>query len=148
MSSIACTTLLKKKSPESYMDLSQKNPKVVMIIFGTNLIFTMIVFFSGFQLQDLEKKRKHVQKRMVPIALASFCILFKVNEDEYGIVKRMRTCLGKIMEIMSRKGNNSVTPAPQDDRGEVMVENRTDIKIIEDFRQVHVLLSIGVILIF
>ena len=148
MSSIACTTLLKKKSPESYMDLSQRNPKVVMIIFGTNLIFTMIVFFSGFQLQDLEKKRKHVQKRMVPIALASFCILFKVNEDEYGIVKRMRTCLGKIMEIMSRKGNNSVTPAPQDDRGEVMVENRTDIKIIEDFRQVHVLLSIGVILIF
>ena len=63
VSSIACTTLLKKKSPESYMDLSQRNPKVVMIIFGTNLIFTMIVFFSGIQLQDLEKKRKHIQKK-------------------------------------------------------------------------------------
>ena len=138
MSSIACTTLLKKKSPESYMDLSQKNPKVVMIIFGTNLIFTMIVFFSGFQLQDLEKKRKHMQKRMVPIALASFCILSKVNEDEYGIVKRVRMSLGKMVEIMSRKGNNSVSPAPQDAGGEVMVGNRTDIEIIENFHQVHI----------
>ena len=141
VSSIACTTLLKKKSPESYMDLSQKNPKVVMIIFGTNLIFTIIVFFSAFQAQDFEKRREHVQKRMVPIALAAFCILFKVNEDEYGIVRRVRMSLGKMLEMMSRKGNNSVTPAPQDDGGEARVENRTDIEIIEDFSQVHVLLG-------
>ena len=137
VTSIACTTLLKKKSPESYMDLSQRNPKVVMIIFGTNLIFTMIVFFSGFQLQDLEKKRKHMQKRMVPIALASFCILSKVNEDEYGIVRRLKMSLGKMLETMSNKCNNAVTPAPQDNGGEVMVEIRTDIEV----SQVHVLLG-------
>ena len=137
VTSIACTTLLKKKSPESYMDLSQKNPQVVMTIFGINLIFTMIVFFSGFQIQDFEKRREHVEKRMVPIALAAFCILFKVNEDEYGIVRRLKMSLGKMLETMSRKGNNAVTPAPQDNGGEVMVEIRTDIEV----SQVHVLLG-------
>ena len=75
---------------------------------------------------------------MVPFALAAFCILIKVNEDEYAIVRRLKMCLGKMLEKMSRKGNNSVTPAPQDNGGEVMVEIRTDI---EDFSQVHVLIS-------
>ena len=78
---------------------------------------------------------------MVPIALAAFCILFKVNEDEYGIVRRLKMSLGKMLETMSRKGNNSVTPAPQDNGGEVMVEIRTDIEKMEDFSQVHVLLG-------
>ena len=137
VTSIACTTLLKKKSPESYMDLSQKNPQVVMTIFGINLIFTIIVFFSDFQIQDFEKRREHVEKRMVPIALVAFCILFKVNEDEYGIVRRLKMSLGKMLETMSRKGNNAVTPAPQDNGGEVMVEIRTDIEV----SQVHVLLG-------
>ena len=47
----------------------------------------------------------------------------------------------KCIIITTRKGNNSVTPAPQDDGGEARVENRTDIEIIEDFSQVHVLLG-------
>ena len=96
-----------------------------------------VVFFSNFQIQDFEKRREHVEKRMVPIALAAFCILFKVNEDEYGIVRRLKMSLGKMLETMSRKGNNAVTPAPQDNGGEVMVEIRTDIEV----SQVPVLLG-------
>ena len=57
--SIACTTLLKNRSPESYMNLSQKNPKVVMIIFGINLLCTITVFFSGFQIKNSDEREKH-----------------------------------------------------------------------------------------
>ena len=55
---------------------------------------------------------------MLPISLASFCILLKVNEDEYGIAKKMMKRLGK----MSRRSNSVTT---ETDGGEGMVENRT-----------------------
>lgn len=134
ISSIAFTTLIKKKSPESYMDLSQKNPKVVMIIFGTNLLFTIIVFFSGFQHQLLEERRDHIQKIMVLIALASFCILLKVNEDEYGIVKKFRRNLGKMLEKMLIKVN-FVTP--EINEVEVRIKTSAVVVNIVDSSQVH-----------
>ena len=134
ISSIAFTTLLKKKSPESYMDLSQKNPKVVMIIFVANLLFTILVFFSGFQLELLEERREHTKQIMVFIGLASFCILLKVNEDEYGIVKKLRRSLGKKLEKMFIKVN-SVTPEIGD--VEVRVKTSAVVVNIVDSNQVH-----------
>ena len=104
ITSIACITLLKNRSPESYMDLSQKNPKVVMIIVGVNLLCTITVIFSGFQIKYSEERMEHYRRIMVPILSGSFCILLKVNEDEYGIAKRVMRKLGK----MTRR-NNSVT---------------------------------------
>ena len=55
---------------------------------------------------------------MLPISLASFCILLKVNEDEYGIAKKMMKRLGK----MSRRSNSV---RQETDGGEGMVENCT-----------------------
>ena len=118
ITSIACTTLLKNRSPESYMNLSQKSPKVVMIIFGINLLCTITVFFSGFQIRKFEEKKEHYEKIMYPLFLASFCILIKVNEDEYGIAKRVMKKLGKML-----RRSNSVRP--EIDGGEGMVENHT-----------------------
>ena len=131
VTSIACTTLLKNRSPESYMNLSQKNPKVVILIFGINLLFTIPVFFSGFQIKYFEEKVKHYGKIMFPLFLASFCILIKVNEDEYGTAKRVLRMLGK----MPRR-SNSVTP--KIDGGDRMVENRTILVNIEDNSQAQV----------
>ena len=134
ISSIAFTTLLKKKSPESYMDLSQKNPKVVIIIFGSNLLFTILVFFSGFQLELLQERREHTKQIMFFIGLASFCILLKVNEDEYGIVKKLERSLGKQLEKMFRKVN-SVTP--EIDEIEVRVKTSAVVVNIVNSSQVH-----------
>ena len=121
VTSIACTTLLKNISPESYMNLSQKNPKVVMIIFGINLLCTITVYFSGSQIKYFEERKDHYDKIMSPFALASFCILLKVNEDEYGIAKRVMRKLGKI----SRR-SNSVTPEID---GGVNIENSSQAQV-------------------
>ena len=129
ISSIACTTLIKNRSPQSYMNLSQKNPTVVVIIFGINLLCTVTVFFSGFQIKDFEKRREHYEKILFPISLASFCILVKVNEAEYGIAKKIMKRLGK----MSRR-SNFVTP--EIDGG--MVENRSGPVNIKDISQAQV----------
>ena len=132
VTSIACTTLLKNRSPESYMNLSQKSPKVVMIIFGINLLCTITVFFSGFQIRKFEEKKEHYEKIMYPLFLASFCILIKVNEDEYGIAKRVMKKLGKML-----RRSNSVRP--EIDGGEGMVENRTVYVNVEDTSQAQVI---------
>ena len=120
VSSIACTTLLKKKSPEVYMNLSQKNPKIVMIIITTNLILTITLFSLGFQRDDYEKI-------LFPVLIVAFCILLKVNEDEYEILRRVKKRLGE----MCRK-SNSDTPVSF----EGMPENGTILGRIEDCRQV------------
>ena len=130
VTSIACTTLLKNRSPESYMNLSQRNPKVVIIIFGINLLCTITVFFSGFQTKYSEERMEHSGKIMFPFLLASFCILLKVNEDEYGIAKRVMRKLGK----MTKRSNYVI---PKIDGGEGMVENCTVPVNIEDNSQAH-----------
>lgn len=117
VSSIAGTTLIKSRTPEFYMDLSQKNPKIVMMIFGMNLLCTITLFFLGFQI-NFEERREHFRKILFLVIFASFCILLKVNEDEYGIAKRVMSSLGKMSRI-----SNSVTP--EIDVGEGMVENCT-----------------------
>ena len=131
VTSIACTTLLKNRSPELYMNLSQKNPKVVIIIFGINLFCTITLFLSRFQIKNSEGGMGHIGKIMLPFPLASFCILLKVNEDEYGIAKRVMRKLGK----MSRR-SNSVTP--EIDGAEGMVENCTVSVHIKDRIQAQV----------
>ena len=103
--SISCTILLKKKRPESYLDLSQKNPIVVMLIFGTNLVLTLIVFFSGFSLEDFEKRIEYYHMVAFPISVAAFCVLLKVNEEDYEIVARVKRRLRKMLSKC-----NSVSP--------------------------------------
>ena len=125
--SIAFTTLLKNKSPKFYMDLSQKNPKVVMITFGMNLLLTIMTFLSGFQFKHFEDKRNHYEKVFFPFSLVIFCILSKVTVDEYGIVKRVKKRLGKML-----RKSNSVTP--EIDGG--MLENGTGLDSIGEPNQV------------
>ena len=139
MSSIACTTLLKKKSPESYMDLSQKNPKVVMIIIGMILIVTIVTFPSGFQFKHYEEKRKHYEKVLFPFALVVFCILLKVTVDEYGIAKRVKKRLRKVL-----RKSNSVTP--EMDGG--MLENGTGLGSLGESNQVCAYISLGIFVSF
>ena len=130
ISSIACTTLIKYRSPEYYMNLSQKNPRVVVIIFSINLLSTITIFFSGFQIKYLEERSDHYGKIMSPFSIVSFCILLKVNEDEYGIAKRVMRKLGK----MTKRSNYVI---PKIDGGEGMVENCTVPVNIEDNSQAH-----------
>ena len=123
-SELSALSLLKNRSPESYMNLSQKNPKVVMIIFGINLFCTITVFSFGFQIEDSEERLNYYRKITVPIFLASFCILLKVNEDEYGMAKQLLRKLGKIVR-------RSIGV-------EGMVENFTGPLNIEDSSQAQV----------
>ncbi len=74
---------------------------------------------------------EHSGKIMFPFLLASFCILLKINEDEYGIAKRVMRKLGK----MSRR-SNSVTL--EINGGEGMVENCTVPVNIQDSSQAQV----------
>ena len=131
LTTIAGATLLKKKNPERYMDLSQKNPRTVMIMFGTILIFTFTVFISGFQIKHLEEKRKYYRSIFFPITLAALCILLKVNNDEYRIVKRLKRKLRNIKEKISGQ-SNSVNPVIEAG----MDENAIVINSIEDHSQV------------
>ena len=121
--SIAVTTLFKNKSPKFYMDLSQKNTKVVMIIFVMNLIFTIMAFLSGFGFKNFEEKRKHYEKVCFPISLVVFCILLTVTVDEYGIAERVKKRLRKLL-----RKSNSVTP--EIDGG--MLENGTGLGSIRE----------------
>ena len=123
-SELSALSLLKNRSPESYMNLSQKNPKVVMIIFGINLLCTITVFFSGFQIEDSEERVNYYRTILVPVFLASFCILLKVNEDEYGMAKQVMRKRGKIIRRSIRV--------------EGMLENFTDPLNIEDSSQAQV----------
>ena len=125
--SIAVTALLKNKSPKFYMDMSQKNPKVVMIICGMNLIVTIVTFLSGFQFKHFEEKRKHYEKVLFPFALVVFCILLKVTVDEYGIAKRVKKRIRKVL-----RKSNSVTP--EIDGG--ILENGTGLGSIGESNQV------------
>ena len=121
--SIAVTTLFKNKSPKFYMDLSQKNTKVVMIIFVMNLIFTIMAFLSGFGFKNFEEKRKHYEKICFPISLVVFCILLTVTVDEYGIAERVKKRLRKLL-----RKSNFVTP--EIDGG--MLENGTGLGSIRE----------------
>ena len=66
----------------------------------------------------------YYRKITVPIFLASFCILLKVNEDEYGMAKQLLRKLGKIVR-------RSIGV-------EGMVENFTGPLNIEDSSQAQV----------
>ena len=137
--SIAITTLLKNKSPKFYMVLSQKNPKVVMILFGIILIVTIMTFPSGFQFKHYEEKRKHYEKVLFPFALVVFCILLKVTVDEYGIAKRLKKRLRKLLGK-----SNSVTP--EMDGG--MLENGTGLGSLGESNQVCAYISLGIFVSF
>ena len=103
IASIACITLLKNKRPESYLELSQMSVKVVMKICVTQLILTSSVYFPRYLFEDTNTSRPNVI--MIPVLLASFCILLKVSEDNYGFVKKGKKAIRRILRI-----NNAVSP--------------------------------------
>ena len=100
IAAIACLTLLKNKRPESYLELSQISPKVVMAILVTKLILTSSVFVSNVL---FEEPKSILTMRFV--FLASLCILLKVSEDNYGFVKKFKR---KIKSMLGN--NNAVSP--------------------------------------
>ena len=84
IAAIASITLLKFKRPESYLELSQISPKVVITILVTKLILTSSVFVSNVLFEE-EPRPSLI---MISVFLASLCILLKVSEDNYGFVKK------------------------------------------------------------
>ena len=95
IASIACITLLKNKNPESYLELSQMSPKIVMKICVTQLLLTSSVYFSRYLFTDMNTRTKPI---MIPVLLASLCILLKVSEDNYGFVKKGKKQLEEYLE--------------------------------------------------
>ena len=107
--SIALVTLLKNKRPQSYADLSEKNLKAVLTICLTNLIFTLTVFFTGFQINNFESKKVHVMRIMGPVTLITFCILLNIIEENNKILKTVEKRLKEVLNRISGKVN-SVNP--------------------------------------
>ena len=105
---IACTTFSKNWSPESYLELSQHSQIVFKIIFVTEVVLTFTVFFTGILKCENETKclRRHFIKLMLPIGMAALFILVKVTQDNYSIMRRMKS---RIVSTV-RRLNNSVTP--------------------------------------
>ena len=99
IATIGCITLVKHKKPESYLELSQISPKVVMTILVTTLILTSSVFGASVL---FEEDQPILIIRLV--FLASLCILLKVSEDNYRFIKKGRKTIKRMVG-----NNNAVT---------------------------------------
>ena len=101
IASIACITLVKHKRPESYLEMSQKSARILMTILATQLILTLSVFLSSVLFEE-EPKPSLI---MISVVLASFCILSKVSEDNYGFFKKGKKTIRSMLG-----NNNAVSP--------------------------------------
>ena len=136
VATIACITLLKDRSPESYLEMSQKH-FVLKTVVGIQGFLSFSVFFSAVMkcgIAEIKCKAEHYVKVMSPVAIAALLILLKLGGRR--VVGEMRKIVSKMRGMI--RLTNDVTPEVDAGQIRINVQSSKSQGInIDDLNQVN-----------
>ena len=108
VATIACITLLKDRSPESYLEMSQKGFVLKTVVGIQSFLAFSVFFFASMKcgIVEIECRAEHYLKVMLPVAIAAMLILLKLGG---------RRVAGEMSKIVTKmrgmiRLTNDVTP--------------------------------------